>query len=354
MKINIRTAKGIVGQFMSKAMDTNIHSPIMLHSSPGVGKSAVVKQITEEMNIGFIDVRLGAMEAADVQGIPYVGTNAAGDTEMKFSTPEWFPTDPDSKGILFFDEISNANIGVQHAAYRIILDREIQNGEKLPDGWHIVAAGNLKGDKTGAKDIAPALANRFGIHLEIDANREEFVNYALSTGIDSRVIGFLEWKPDALYRFDPKKNEFAFPTPRSWEALSELLGVGFKDNELSTVVSGCVGEATTHEFMSFLKYFSKLPSMADIASGKTKYKVDNKDRGVVFALTSSLIGAAIEYNDDDKKIKNLWKVVDQLDEEFIALVYKSIKVADSRAVINLVKNTMPTWKRVSKRLSDTD
>jgi len=353
MKVNIGTAKNIVSQFMRKAAETNVHSPIMLHSSPGVGKSAVVKQVSEELDFGFIDVRLGAMEAADVQGIPFV-SHVDGEDTMQFSTPEWFPTDKDSKGILFFDEISNANIGVQHAAYRIILDREIQNGEKLPDGWHIVAAGNLKADKTGAKDIAPALANRFGIHLEIDANREEFINYALAKGIDGRVTGFLEWKPDALYRFDPKKNEFAFPTPRSWEALSELLKVGFNESELSVVVSGCVGEATTHEFMSFLKYFSKLPSMKDIAEGKIKYKVDNKDRGVVFALTSSLISAAIEYNDDDKKIKNVWKVVDQLDEEFIALVYKSIKTADSRAVINLVKNTMPTWKRVSKRLSDTD
>jgi len=354
MKVNIGTAKNIVSLFMSKAHETNVHSPIMLHSSPGVGKSAVVRQTATELNIDFIDVRLGAMEAADVQGIPFVGKDSNGDDSMMFSTPEWFPTDPDSKGILFFDEISNANIGVQHAAYRIILDREIQNGNRLPDGWHIIAAGNLKSDKTGAKDIAPALANRFGIHLEIDASKEEFIKYALSQGVDSKVIGFLEWKPDALYRFDPKKNEFSYPTPRSWEALSNLLGVGFKDSDLSVVVSGCVGEATAHEFMSFLKYFSKLPSMKDIAEGKTKYKVDNKDRGVVFALTSSLITASIEYSDYDTKIKNLWKVVDQLDEEFIALVYKSIKTADSRAVINLVKNTMPTWKRVSKRLSDND
>jgi hypothetical protein len=359
VKVTIRQAKNItvktVGHNLAKLKEGKpvFFNPVMLHSSPGIGKSAVVAQAADELKIGFIDVRLGMMEAADVSGIPYVSHAGNDLEEMKFSIPQWWPTE--GEGILFFDEISNANIGVQHAAYRIILDRELPNGEKLPDGWQIVAAGNMKGDKTGAKDIAPALANRFGIHLEIDANKDEFVRYAHNNGIDSRVIGFLEWQGAALYRFDPAKNQNAFPTPRSWEKLSHLLEIDYNDLELTTVISGCIGEATASEFQGFLKYYSKLPNINDIMSGKLDYKVDKIDRGIVFALTSSIIAATLQNYDDAVKIKNLWKVVDQLNEDFIVLVYKSAKSIDDRKVLaSLMKNTLSTWKRVSKQITDSD
>ena len=344
MEVSINQAKTLA----TKAFNSKVSSPIMLHSSPGVGKSAIVKQICIEYDRPMIDIRLSSMEASDVQGIPFVSNN--GD-DMVFSTPSWFPTDPDSNAVLFFDEISNASIDVQKASYRIILDRQIQNGKTLPPNVKIIAAGNLKGDKTGAKDMVPALANRFGFHLDIIATKEDFINYALTNDIDQRVIGFLEWKPDALYRFDPSRNEHSFPTPRSWEALSELLSVGYNDDEMAPVIGGCVGEATSHEFLSFLKYYEKLPSMSAIADGSLKYKVDDSDRGIAFALTSSLIAGAIEHIEDDAAIKNLWKVVDQLEEEFIALIYRNLKTMNDSYLIQLVKNTMPTWKRVSKRIS---
>lgn len=361
MKVNIAQAKKIVAKTIKhnlKGLEDGkqvFHNPIMLHSSPGVGKSAIVKQAADELGVGFVDVRLGQMEAADVSGIPYV-SHAGSDTEtMKFSIPQWWPTS--GSGILFFDEISNAPIGVQQAAYRLILDRELPSGEKLPDGWQIVAAGNLKSDKTGAKDIAPALANRFGIHLEIDANKDEWVRYAHNAGIDSRIIGFMEWKGDALYRFDPRKNENSYPTPRSWEKLSNLMEIDYTDNELSTVISGCVGEATAHEFQGFLKYYSKLPKMNDIMDDKIPggYKVKKEDRGIVFALTSSIISATLQNYTDEKRIKNLWKVVDQLDEDFIVLIYKSAKSIEDRQILaSLMKNTLSTWKRVSKQITDSD
>lgn len=359
IKVNIGQAKKIV----TKAIGHNLkkirenqrvkNNPIMLHSSPGIGKSSIIEQAADELGLGFVDVRLSQCEAADVNGIPYV-SHAGDDTEtMKFSVPQWWPSE--GEGILFFDEISNAPISTQHAAYRIINDRELPSGEKLPDGWQIVAAGNLKTDKTGAKDIAPALANRFGIHLEIEHNKDEFIRYALNNGLDSRIVGFLEWKPDAIYRFDPRKNENSFPTPRSWEKLSSLMEIDFSDMQLTTVISGCVGEATANEFQGFLKYFSKLPKMSDIVSGKIDYKVPKNDRGIEFALTSSLISAVMENHEDDTAVKNIWKVVDQLGEDFIVMVYKSIRNLENRKVLaSVMRSTMPTWKRVSKQITDDD
>ena len=404
MEVTISAAKTLI----SKAVNSASRQPIMMHSSAGIGKSSIIKQICEYFGWLFIDVRLSSMESSDVQGIPYVYDGVSIDAahevlftaedkyyaaadilesepnnkifagiarrakagldraqaaydllikndkieaDMKFSTPSWFPTDPDAVGILFFDEISNASIDVQKASYRVILDRQVQNGKTLPKGIKVVAAGNLKKDKTGAKDLVPALANRFGMHLTIKASVKDFQLYGVNKGLSDKVLGFLDWKPDAIHRFDPAKNEHAYATPRSWEAMSDNMNVGFDDEELAVVTGGCVGENTSHEFLTYLRYFDKLPSMESIANGSLKYNVDASDRGLTFALTSSLMAAARENLDSDTKITNLWEVVKQLDDEFIALIYRNLKQADETYLIKLVKNTMDTWKRVSKRIA---
>src|SRR4030065_481378 len=210
----ISAAKNIVKKCINfnleklKANQEVDHAPVYLHSSPGIGKSSIVLQTAKELGIGFIDVRLAQMEQSDVAGIPFVATSAE---VMKISVPEWFPSkekiekgEKPQYGILFFDELSNAPLGVQHAAYGIILDRMV-HGVELGDGWQIVAAGNLKTDKTGAKGVAPALANRFGTHLEIKATLADFSNYAVSKGFNHQIIGYLNFQPANLYSFDPAK-----------------------------------------------------------------------------------------------------------------------------------------------------
>lgn len=361
------------------------HAPLYLHSSPGIGKSAVTKQIAESLDLklrqtvadkkgtsvdevpqqfGFVDLRLASMEASDVCGIPYVSHAGEDGESMEFSIPGWFPTQEKvnsgavpAQGIIFFDELSNAPIGVQHAAYRLILDREVQTGVKLPDGWQIVAAGNKKDDKTGAKAVAPALANRFGTHMFIRHNLDDFIAYAVDKGLNKEVIGFLAHKPDDLYRFDPKKNDVAFATPRSWEAASNLLDMGFGDDELPYVLSGCIGEATSNDFMEFRKYYEKLPNFADIMDGKMEYEVPKNDLGMLFAVASNLIVLLRENADNKKRVKNLEKVLTQMNDDFLVLVYKSIGSSMEKGdeeggrdltAIRIISQTAKTFRRINK------
>ena len=340
MQVTIKKAKNLLRGMIEKG----VSNPIMLHSSPGVGKSSIIKQLAQETGSRFVDVRLSSMESSDVQGIPFVDNGI-----MKFSTPSWFPEDTKEKVVLFFDELSNASIDVQKAAYRIILDREIHNGKRLGDNVVVFAAGNLKSDRTGAKDLVPALANRFAMHIDVVPSLEDFVEYAYGAGIDDRVIGFLNWKPDALYRFDPKNSGNSFPTPRSWEAFSELLQVA-DDEDIPLVASSSIGEGVAHEFGTFVKYIDKLPNMKDIVEGNIDYKVDSNDRGILFALTSSIISAIREYGESDEAIRNIFKVVAQMDDDFIAIVYRNVRYMDSAMLVRVSVNTTETWKRVSKHL----
>jgi len=365
MQTTISTTKGYVEKTIASELATGIHMPLYLHSSPGIGKSAIIRQITDEMAIGFVDVRLAQMEQSDVAGIPYVshGAENGGAEVMRVSIPEWFPSKEritagefPEQGVLFFDEMSNAPVAVQHAAYRIVLDREVHRGCELGDGWVIVSAGNKKEDKTGAKGVAPALANRFAMHFDIKADLDDFTAYAIATGISTEVIGFLNFNAAMLYRFEPKSNEVSFATPRSWEQVSNLLKVGFSEDELSTAVGGCVGDAVTSEFMAFRKYYESLPDFRKIMSGELEYKIPkNNDRGITFALTSSLITNLAMNAGDADKVKRLGAVMDQLDDDFLIMTYKTVKnvfesqkgAENEKMITNILMNTMESFKRVS-------
>ena len=50
--------------------------PIFIWGPPGIGKSDIVRQITDEMpNSHLIDIRLSLWEPTDIKGIPYFDAN---------------------------------------------------------------------------------------------------------------------------------------------------------------------------------------------------------------------------------------------------------------------------------------
>ncbi len=40
--------------------------PVMLHGSPGVGKSDVIRQVADELNVKLIDIRLSQLDPVDL------------------------------------------------------------------------------------------------------------------------------------------------------------------------------------------------------------------------------------------------------------------------------------------------
>lgn len=349
-KVNIGQAKEITETVASHVFnkgDGN-NPAIMLHSKPGIGKSALVKQLCEDHGADFIDVRLSAMDAADVQGIPFVDGG-----EMKFSTPTWFPDNDGKPTVVFFDEINNAPQSVQHAAYRLILDRQVQNGRRFHDKVMVIAAGNRKEDKTGAKAMVPALANRFAVHLEVTEDKDTFVEYALGKGMNHKLVGFLEWQPQYLHVM-PKAGQTEFPSPRSWEMVANHLAI-FGDTPqnnyaLTAAVEGAVGESASHSFMAYLKYFGKLPDFTKIMDGKEEYSVPQDDIGIQFAVTTSLVQHAAANIDNETRCENLIKVYDQLPDENKILFVKQLKnvLGSNRSAI--IRSPFKKLKELKKYL----
>ena len=99
--------------------------PIFLWGPPGIGKSEIVQQITDDLpNSHLIDIRLSLWEPTDIKGIPYFDSNTG---TMVWGAPSELPTQEFAAQydniVVFFDEMNSAAPAVQAAAYQLILNR---------------------------------------------------------------------------------------------------------------------------------------------------------------------------------------------------------------------------------------
>jgi len=342
----------------------NRKRPIFVWGPPGIGKSDIVAAVAREQNRPLIDIRLPLMEPTDVRGIPYLAEVKVYDAEgklvrdeanvpltekvFKWSNPSDLPTDPNSRALVFFDEMSAAPPSVQAATYQVILNRKIGTYE-LPKDVVIVAAGNRVKDKGVAYNMPMPLANRF-THVTLDVNIDDWKEWALLNRVHKDVVGYLSFQPNDLMNFQPSSDSYAFATPRSWFFASELLQELNRDGEmvdvrlpediLSTLIKGTVGEGPGIKFMTYRKQASNLPSAKDILEGKVT-KLNNKQLDVMYALTTAL---CYELNDASKGVREDSKK-DEAFQKKVDVFFRFImdNFADEMAVMG-AKTIMGTYK----------
>ena len=307
--------------------------PILIHGSPGLGKSSIVKSMTEELNIGFVDVRLAQMEPCDIKGLPVPNNEKK---VMQWYINGTWPNDPDSKGIIFLDEIKSCDRSIQVASYELILDRKLGDLYKIPPGWIVVAAGNNAGDRAVATTMSSALANRF-MHLELDVSTEDWVIWAQQHGIHPSVIGFINYRNMYLFHMDGENLERGWPSPRSWERVSHILDL-YKDLSpdnvvLRKLIYGLVGNCAGVEFMEFYKINAQFDNILEyMLNPDMKIKIPTKE-DEKYAMVSSLIyllWKGKDEEDQNKRIDGFYRIAMELPPDFASMAMMSAIVGDNK------------------------
>lgn len=312
---------------------------LMLWGPPGVGKSQAIRQVAKRIEKDtckkcyVTDVRLLLFNPIDLRGIPTANNDK---TLAIWLKPQIFQMDESDKAvnILFLDEISAAPQSVQAAAYQITLDRII--GEhKLPDNCIVIAAGNRVTDKSVAFKMPKALANRL-CHLEIESNFESWQRWAIEKGLSPKVVGFLSFRQDYLIENENASDDIAFPTPRAWEMVSNVLKV-HNDNVESaySLICGLVGTGVAVEFSSWCRIFSKLPVIEDIFKGKTVPVPSGTD--ILYALVSSMTSYAREHSDNIRELENSINYAMKLPPDFSFVLLKNYLIMEEGMMERLIK-----------------
>jgi len=312
---------------LSYLIDAN--QPVMLHGSPGVGKSDVVRQIAKQRGIELIDLRLSQLDPVDLRGVPSVDTKKH---ITSWNTPSFLPTD--GKGILFLDEINSAAQATQAAAYQLVLDRKLGD-YVMPPGWAIIAAGNRSTDRAIVNQMSTALKNRF-THLNYEVNNDDWCDWALRNNIAVEVLGFIRFRPMLLNEFEQRneskeekervqrlKDAQAFATPRSWEFLSKVVQQKPSSDVEYELYTGIVGEGAAAEFMGYLKYYRDLPNLDALLMNPGTAKVP-EEPATLYALATGLATKATQDN-----MERVVKYALRLPAEFQVLLMKDAIVRDN-------------------------
>lgn len=314
-----------VAQAINLCIDAG--QPVMLHGSPGVGKSDVVRQVAKQRGIEMIDLRLSQLDPVDLRGVPSVANGVTA-----WNRPDFLPTD--GEGILFLDEINSAAQATAAAAYQLVLDRALGD-YILPDGWSIVAAGNRASDKAIVNQMSTALKNRF-THIQYEVNNDDWCEWALKNDIDVAVLGFIRFRPMLLNEFEQRsdtkaerervqhlKNATAFATPRSWHFLSKVVAKGPPAEIEYELYSGIVGEGAAAEFTGYLKYYRNLPNLDALLMDPKKAKVP-EEPATLYALSTGLATKATPDN-----MERVVQYALRMPAEFQVLLMKDAIVRDS-------------------------
>ena len=309
---------------ISKGLPVRTIPSVMLWGPPGIGKSQAVREIATEIKestgkeVRVTDVRLLLFNPIDLRGIP---TSNADKTLAIWLKPQIFQMDPseDIVNILFLDEISAAPQSVQAAAYQITLDRVV--GEhRLPDNCIVIAAGNRTTDKSVAYKMPKALANRL-LHIEVEGGLKQWKQWAIRSGISPKVFGFLSFRQEYLMGFDSSSDDLAFPTPRAWEMVSNLLnGISDDIDKMYPMIAGVVGTGVAVEFRTWNHIYKNLPSIEDIFDGKNPKVPTNTD--AMYALISSMTAYAREHKTELNRIANSIRYAQKLSPDFSAVLLK--------------------------------
>ena len=313
---------------------------VMLWGAPGVGKSQGVRQIADILSeksgkkVVVTDVRLLLFNPVDLRGIP---TANAEKTLAVWLKPKIFQMDDsaDVVNILFLDEISAAPQSVQAAAYQITLDHTV--GEhKLPENCIVIAAGNRVTDRSVAFNMPKALANRL-CHIEIENHQKSWHDWAVKANIHENVLGFLDANPEFLMDFQPEEDGLAFPTPRSWEMVSNVLNyTGTTLKESFPIVVGCVGERAAYALLEWDKVYDRVPEAKDVYDGKEKGLPTRPE--ALYALSAKLVSYANNVL-TEKQVDNAIEYIAKMQVEFRSRVFRDF-LRVKRLVPFLKKNDL--------------
>ena len=285
-------------------IENHVKHSVFIWGAPGIGKSSAVKQVAEEQDLKLIDLRISQLAPTDIRGLPYTK-----DGKAHFAPPSFLPTE--GEGILFLDELNMASPSVMGIAQQLILDRQVGD-YKVPDGWFIIAAGNRTEDRAAISQMPAPVANRF-IHFHIDCTLDSWKEYAITQGIDEKILSFLNFRPQLLYNFE--KNQSAWPSPRSWEFADTLLSVNLN-------IESAVGAGAASEFYAYQTIYRELPDIESIFRGENI--TVPSEPSLIYAVCGAMINRANTANDIYKGLK--W-LMGGTTEDYIGLYMSDALIA---------------------------
>ena len=125
--------------------------PLFLVGAPGIGKTAIMEQVAEDLDIALVSYSMTHHTRQSAIGLPYlkeVEYNGKKYTKSEYTMSEIIASVYDviqntgkKEGILFLDEINCVSETLAPAMLLFLQYKRFGN-QQVPEGWVVVTAGN--------------------------------------------------------------------------------------------------------------------------------------------------------------------------------------------------------------------
>lgn len=289
--------------------------PIFLLGAPGIGKTAIMEQIAQELGLALVSYSMTHHTRQSALGLPYITQKSYGGkeypvseytmSEIIASVYEVMEESGISEGILFLDEINCVSETLAPSMLQF-LQYKVFGRHQVPEGWVIVTAGNPPEYNKSVREFDVVTMDRMRL-LEVEPDLRIWKEYARERRIHPAIVSFLDLKKEYFYCMEMTVRGRSYVTARGWEDLSQMLYL--YEEEHMTVEESLTGqyirnERIVREFTAYYDLYNKYKRdyrIGDILAGKPPVQAIARAKEAAFDERLSLLGMLLDRVQADMK-----------------------------------------------------
>lgn len=303
--VKIYLKKDIFGDYMVPVVRQR---PIFLLGAPGIGKTAIMEQIAQELGIALVSYSMTHHTRQSALGLPFIRHRVYGGKETdisEYTMSEIIASVYDvmeesgmKEGILFLDEINCVSETLAPSMLQF-LQYKTFGRHQVPEGWAIVTAGNPPEYNKSVREFDVVTMDRLRV-LDVEADYGVWKTYAMEKGIHNAITNFLDLKKEYFYRIETTVKGRSYITARGWEDLSGVLALYEEEGLLvdETLIGQYLrNERIVKEFTAYYDLYQKYKKdyhVEEILAGCDNPEMVKKASEAPFDERLSLVGMLLD------------------------------------------------------------
>ncbi len=295
-------------EFGNYEIPTERQRPVFLMGPPGIGKTAIMEQIAQDLGVGLVSYSMTHHTRQSALGLPFIVKKNYGGVEYDISeytmseiiasVYDMIETAGMKEGILFLDEINCVSETLAPAMLQF-LQFKIFGRHKVPDGWIVVTAGNPPEYNKSVREFDIVTWDRLK-RIDVEPDFEVWKEYAYNRGVHPAVLTYLEIKKLDFYKVETTVDGKTFVTARGWDDLSTMIRVCEKHNipvDKNLTGQYLQNKKIAKDFSVYYDLFNKYRSdyqVDKILSGKVTDEIKGRAKSAKFDERLSLIGLILD------------------------------------------------------------